>query len=134
MKLQKCPRCDLNYISMDVKLCTVCLRELRGEQNTEEIELCSVCNEEAVLPGKDVCASCFKEISSDLFSTINSIEETSDEAVLNIDPVITGEDILPDLGDGLPDRDFGGMECEYSSLESIRESEDNDDDSEEEIE
>ena len=55
MQLIKCPRCDLNYIREDEKYCKVCLRELKGEKNTEEVELCSICNEEPALPGRDVC-------------------------------------------------------------------------------
>ena len=55
MQLIKCPRCDLNYIREDEKYCKVCLRELKGEKNADEVELCSICNEEPALPGRDVC-------------------------------------------------------------------------------
>ena len=55
MNLVKCPRCDLNYIREDEKYCKVCLQEMKGESRSEEIELCSICNEEPCLPGKDVC-------------------------------------------------------------------------------
>ena len=55
MNLIKCPRCDLNYIREDEKYCKICLREMKGEKQTDEMELCSVCNEEPCLPGKDVC-------------------------------------------------------------------------------
>ena len=46
MNLIKCPRCDLNYIREDEKYCKVCLREMKGEKQLEEMELCSICNEE----------------------------------------------------------------------------------------
>ena len=55
MTLTKCPRCELNYITPDQKYCKVCLREMKGEGKTEEVELCSICNEAPALPGKDVC-------------------------------------------------------------------------------
>ena len=58
MQLIKCPRCDLNYIREDEKYCKVCLRELKGEKNTEEVELCSSSNEEPALPGRDVSIFC----------------------------------------------------------------------------
>lgn len=45
MKLVKCPRCELNYITENEKYCKVCLREMKGESPKDEVELCSVCNE-----------------------------------------------------------------------------------------
>ena len=63
MTLMKCPRCDLNYITPDQKYCKVCLREMKGEGKTEEVELCSICNEAPALPGKDVCLFCLKEMN-----------------------------------------------------------------------
>lgn len=64
MKLIKCPRCDLNYIQENEKLCKVCQRELKGSQVEDEMELCSVCNAAPALPGRDVCLSCLKEMAS----------------------------------------------------------------------
>ena len=58
MNLVKCPRCDLNYIREDEKYCKVCLRELKGENSQDEVELCSICNEEPALPGRDICPRC----------------------------------------------------------------------------
>ena len=55
MKLVKCPRCELNYITENEKYCKVCLREMKGESPKDEVELCSVCNEAPALPGRDVC-------------------------------------------------------------------------------
>ena len=51
MKLVKCPRCELNYITENEKYCKVCLREMKGEAPKDEVELCSVCNEAPALPG-----------------------------------------------------------------------------------
>ena len=63
MTLMKCPRSDLNYITPDQKYCKVCLREMKGEGSTEEVELCSICNEAPALPGKDVCLFCLREMN-----------------------------------------------------------------------
>ena len=52
MKLVKCPRCELNYITENEKYCKVCLREMKGDAPKDEIELCSVCNEAPALPGR----------------------------------------------------------------------------------
>ena len=65
MKLVKCPRCDLNYIREDEKYCKVCLREMKGDSQQEEVELCSICNENPTLPGKDVCLFCLKEMNGE---------------------------------------------------------------------
>jgi len=37
MALTKCPRCELNYILDGGSLCTVCRREVRGEQTDDEV-------------------------------------------------------------------------------------------------
>ena len=57
MALIKCPRCELNYINEEEKICSVCRREVRGEpEQFEMIELCSECGEHPVVPGTELCA------------------------------------------------------------------------------
>ena len=51
----KCPRCELNYIREEEQYCPVCKREMKGESHNDPFELCSICNENPVMPGKDVC-------------------------------------------------------------------------------
>ncbi|MBQ6061557.1 MAG: hypothetical protein IJL36_08970 [Clostridia bacterium] len=140
MQLIKCPRCDLNYIREDEKYCKVCLRELKGEKNTEEVELCSICNEEPALPGRDVCIFCLKEMNKS-----NSLPEEQEEE--NAEPVDTSsigdmdsvsgmDEIIPEVEDDsdIPSQEFGEIENELS-LEDVREDEErkaDEDDSEEE--
>ena len=59
----KCPRCELNYIQEEEQYCSVCKREMKGESHDDPFELCSVCNENPVMPGKDVCLICYKEMT-----------------------------------------------------------------------
>ena len=59
--LVKCPRCELNYMSENEELCKVCYREVHGVAYREEPELCSECNVERALPGKDLCIFCLKD-------------------------------------------------------------------------
>ena len=59
----KCPRCELNYISEEEQFCSVCKREMKGESREDPFELCSICNENPVMPGKDVCLLCYKEMN-----------------------------------------------------------------------
>ena len=54
MRLIKCPRCELNYITPEEGYCKVCKREMKGEPQHEEVELCTVCNEHPALPGKEI--------------------------------------------------------------------------------
>ena len=140
MQLVKCPRCDLNYIREDEKYCKVCLRELKGEKNTEEVELCSICNEEPALPGRDVCIFCLKEMNKS-----NSLPEEQEEE--NAEPVDTSsigdmdsvsgmDEIIPEVEEDseIPSQEFGEIENELS-LEDVREDEErkaDEDDSEEE--
>ena len=128
MQLIKCPRCDLNYIREDEKYCKVCLRELKGEKNAEEVELCSICNEEPALPGRDVCIFCLKEMNKS-----NSLPEEQEEE--NAEPVDTSsigdmdsvsgmDEIIPEVEDDsdIPSQEFGEIENELS-LEDVREDE-----------
>ena len=140
MQLIKCPRCDLNYIREDEKYCKVCLRELKGEKNTEEVELCSICNEEPALPGRDVCIFCLKEMNKS-----NSLPEEQEEE--NAEPVDTNsigdmdsvsgmDEIIPEVEEDsdIPSQEFGEIENELS-LEDVREDEErkaDEDESEEE--
>lgn len=59
----KCPRCELNYIREEEQYCPVCKREMKGEVHEDPFELCSICNENPVMPGKDVCLLCYKEMT-----------------------------------------------------------------------
>ena len=140
MNLVKCPRCDLNYIREDEKYCKVCLRELKGEKNADEVELCSICNEEPALPGRDVCLFCLKEMNKS-----NSLPEEQEEgtaepvdtnSIGDMDSVSGMDEIIPEVEDDsdIPSQEFGEIENELS-LEDVREDEErkaDEDDSEEE--
>ena len=63
-KYVQCPRCELNYITTPGdKYCKVCMREMKGEGGQDDVEMCSVCNENPALPGRDICLFCLKEIA-----------------------------------------------------------------------
>lgn len=62
MTLKKCPRCGLNYIREDQKLCDVCSRKHRpGEDDDSEEMLCIECGEHPAMRGKEICSYCYKE-------------------------------------------------------------------------
>ncbi len=128
MNLVKCPRCDLNYIREDEKYCKVCLRELKGENSQDEVELCSICNEEPALPGKDICLFCLKEMNKSNSKTDDPVE--SEEAGENVDTNNIGDmdsvsgmdEIIPEEEDNIPSQEYGEIEEELS-LEDVREDE-----------
>ena len=140
MTLRKCPRCELNYITDKERYCKVCLRELKGENSQDEVELCSICNEEPALPGKDICLFCLKEMNKS-----NSLPEEQEEE--NAEPVDTSsigdmdsvsgmDEIIPEVEEDsdIPSQEFGEIENELS-LEDVREDEErkaDEDESEEE--
>ena len=139
MNLVKCPRCDLNYIREDEKYCKICLREMKGESRTDDVELCSICNEAPALPGRDVCLFCLKEMNKS-----NSAPEEEDESAAesmdtssigDMDSVSGMDEIIPEVEDNgdIPSQEFGEIENELS-LEDVREDEEReaDDDEEEE--
>ena len=136
MNLVKCPRCDLNYIREDEKFCKVCLQEMKGESRSEEIELCSICNEEPCLPGKDVCLFCLREMnksnSADDTDNGTETENVDTSTIGDMDAVSGMDEIIPDVEEEETD-EFGEIDQELS-LEDVREDEerDADDDAEEE--
>lgn len=134
MKLVKCPRCELNYITENEKYCKVCLREMKGDAPRDEIELCSVCNEAPALPGRDVCLFCLKEMNGGDNRTDDSqeSEEHVDSAsIVAMDSVSTMDEIIPEIDEDIPSQEYGEIESELS-LESVREEEDEDDEDEDE--
>ena len=140
MQLIKCPRCDLNYIREDEKYCKVCLRELKGEKNTEEVELCSICNEEPALPGRDVCIFCLKEMNKSDSLPEEQEEENAEpvdtSSIGDMDSVSGMDEIIPEVEEDsdIPSQEFGEIENELS-LEDVREDEErkaDEDESEEE--
>lgn len=135
MKLSKCPRCDLNYITETEKYCKVCLREMKGDCQKDEIELCSVCNETPALPGRDVCLFCLKEMGGDKPDRDDESEGVVDStSIAAMDSVATMDEIIPEIDDDIPSQEYGEIENELS-LESVREDEENmaDDDEDEEL-
>ena len=132
MNLIKCPRCDLNYIREDEKYCKVCLREMKGEKLSEEVELCSICNEEPVLPGKDVCLFCLKEMnkSNNADETETDTESVDTNTIGDMDAVSGMDEIIPEVEEE-DAKEYGEISQEMS-LEDVREDEEREEEDEEE--
>ena len=126
MNLVKCPRCDLNYIREDEKYCKVCLQEMKGESRSEEIELCSICNEEPALPGKDVCLFCLREMNKSNSTPepdeLDGQENVDTANIGDMDSVSGMDEIIPEEEEDIPSQEYGEIEEELS-LEDVREDE-----------
>ncbi len=140
MIFQKCPRCDLNYITATEKYCKVCLREMKGDNIHDEIEMCSVCSENPVLPGRDICLFCLKEMNSQAASATTPHDDTNESeepvntrALTDLDDV-SSMDEIPEVDTDIPASEFEKMTGGISSLESMREEEAEDDENEEDEE
>ena len=133
----KCPRCELNYIEESEGFCKICKREMQGENNTDDVELCTICNERPVLHGRDVCAVCLKEMNaandeddSELDRDDEPVETVDENSIGSIDPVSSMDEIMPDISDDIPEGEYSEIESELS-LDAMSEEEDEDDEEEE---
>lgn len=134
MKFVKCPRCELNYITESERFCKVCLREMNGDSEQDEVELCSICNEAPALPGRDVCLFCLKEMNGqNAGEDQQDIERTvSASAIRGMDDV-SSMDEIPEIDTDIPAGEYSEMENELS-LESMQEEEADEDEDEEDNE
>ncbi|MDD7173634.1 MAG: hypothetical protein PUH70_00965 [Clostridiales bacterium] len=126
----KCPRCELNYIREEELYCPVCKREMKGESHDDPFELCSICNENPVMPGKDVCYMCYKEMNQQQGLRDDAIEEQeSPDVSLDMEDVSEMEEIeLEALPEDMPE-EIG----EQISLEEEKSKEADDEEEDEEI-
>ena len=134
MALIKCPRCELNYIEEGEGYCKICKREMKGEKQQDEIEMCTICNEAPALPGKDICMFCLKEMNeaNNIADEEEEAPATVDEATMGIDPVSTMDEIIPEIDENIPDREYSEIENDLSLDEmSDEEAEDDTDEKEE---
>ena len=126
--MKRCPRCELNYIADDEKLCKVCIREIRGGQKQDEIEPCSICNAAPALPGKDICLGCYKELNNHPVPERKRSVSVDEE--IELSSASTMDEIIPNVKEDMDDADFNDEDSDLS-LETIIEEEDEDDDDEE---
>ena len=112
MRLKKCPRCELNYIQEDEDYCKVCKREMKGESPREEPELCTVCNERPVMPGKDICYFCFKEMTE---QDDQNDAEAPVAMDVSMDPVSSMDEIVSDTDNtDIPEGEYREIENDLS--------------------
>ena len=125
--LVKCPKCELNYMEDTEKMCKVCFREIHGNEPPEEQELCTICNEAAVVPGKVFCAVCLREMNGEKLSSADDAAEEAEPLMTGDETVSTMDEIVPDLNDkDIPEPEYQEIDKNLS-LEEMEEQEDEDD-------
>lgn len=134
MKFVKCPRCELNYITESERYCKVCLREMKGDNSQDEVELCSICNEAPALPGRDVCLFCLKEMNGQKnHDEQQDMEEPVDTSAIRGMDDVSSMDEIPEIDTDMPAGEYSEMQ-DALSLESMQEDEADEDDDEDEDE
>ncbi len=136
MGFVKCPRCDLNYMQDGEEYCSVCRRELKGDAKDDPFEICSVCGENPVLPGKDLCLFCLKEMGKSNETAANTEEEEqapADESALELGTASNMDEITLDIEADIPAPEFGEISRELSLQEAAEEEEADEDEEEEEM-
>ena len=93
----------------------------------DPFELCSVCNENPALPGKDMCLFCLKEMGKnpDRTPDVEDGEDASAGAELGLEGVSMMDEITPDLSADIPERELGEIDRELSLEETAGEEEEN---------
>ena len=106
---------------------------MKGESHDDPFELCSICNENPVMPGKDVCLLCYKEMNQQQGLRDDSADEpdTTPDVSLDLEDVSEMQEIELDT---MPE-DMPAEIGEQLSLEEekSREADEEEDETEEEI-
>lgn len=99
--------------------------------NEEEVELCSICNENPVAPGKDVCLMCLREMAENsglASSTDDTDDPDASDALSSVSSVSNMDEMLQVEDDGTARGDF--EEGDALSLERVREDEEREEEDE----
>lgn len=106
MRVMKCPRCEINFIREDEKVCSICRRDIKGEAAPEtNIDMCIECGENPSAPGEDLCVFCLNERKI-------TVEDPAVEEI-DGDVAIVDEDLsMMDEIDTMPTEDIPETELE----------------------
>ena len=132
MGLNKCPRCELNYIREDEKYCDVCKRYMKGDADADAaVIICTECGERPTVRGNDLCAICLREIRrqvglaklADNMQANTTIETDMDD----MEVPLNGPDDIPERELDEIDRELGGDMDEEDEDELFTDDDENED-------
>ena len=109
----RCPRCELNYITKNEKLCKVCEAELASKGNKEisdeeakEMNICPVCKVNYLIDDEEICSECASEkllYNDNLEMDTDSETDEADEKTENWRQYVENDDAE------VPEDEFGEM-------------------------
>ena len=129
----KCPRCELNYIPDTERYCSVCKREMRGEDEHEELELCSACGEHPVVPGEELCAAELK-LQEGVVTDVGEEETVPEESdVTALEATSELEEIDIDVDEDIPSNEYSEIHKELGMDDDLEDEEETEDDKPEDV-
>jgi hypothetical protein len=110
------------------KYCAVCKRDMRGEDDTPDVEICIECGERPAAPGEDMCLICLREIHrTEGIKPVEVVVETDPETA--IDPLAPSDieeiDVDMDAEEEIPSGELGEIDRELGMDDEDEEAEDN---------
>ena len=107
------------------KMCKVCYREIHGNEPAEELELCTICSEAPVMPGKVFCQVCLREMNGEKVTAVDDGLDEDEPLMTGDGTVSTMDEIVPDLNDkDIPEPEYQEIDKNLS-LEEMEEQEEN---------
>ena len=104
---------------------------MRGEDEHEELELCSACGEHPVVPGEELCQACLKEMRQQEGVVIDVEEDAvvpEDSDVAALDATSELEEIELDVDEDIPTSEYSEIHKELGGMDDEEEEEDEDED------
>ena len=96
---KKCPICEINYIQLNEKMCSICKKErkLLENENSNATILCPYCGENYIEESQEMCEAC-KEEEGAKGDDAGEDGEDNDEYLTEIKDTFRGkiEDIQPE--------------------------------------
>ena len=105
---------------------------MKGESHNDPFELCSICNENPVMPGKDVCYACYKEMNQHQSGRRDDEMEDAEtpEVSLGMEDVSEMEEIeLEGLPEDMPEEIGEQISLEEEKSKEAEDDEDDEEDS-----
>ena len=130
MTLEKCPKCEINYLQEGEKYCEVCRRAMKGGHETDELSgVCIECGESPVVRGTELCAACLREKRHQ-----EKLEKMVDERVLpdsiDLEDVELDEIEVP-IENDIPESEMEEIDKELGDNLDVEDEEESEDDEEE---
>jgi ribosomal protein S14 len=105
------------------KICRVCFREIHGMDMPDEQEMCTICNEVPVMPGKVFCSICFREMNGEKVDDLETPSEDDEDEPIHsgAETVSTMDEIVPDLTDSdIPEPELREIDKDLSLLNEVK--------------